>query len=523
MALTAEEQRMKDYIASRYQGGGADPGMNTFNPDFQDAVAGDMAGRQALAAQGTYDPTGMDLTGYARTAFGVDLDQAPTDVRQQLAQQYMAAIQNRDAFGWRGDALPSLVNQYMEAVRSGDRAAAVVAQTKASRAGLSGGDLQSVTSSLDPKFSSNVYTKYYDPSTRQDAYGPSVDLSQAFQSGSSGWTVAKTYAERYGMTPEQVADALGVDVNAAKQSLTGTFPGQGTSSPAPEPDPAPATQDDMLTQLRDMGLNVTDARTGTDAGTSTPPSDPAPAGVATATPGLIANAVAPADPIRSTGYPKAPRDPAPASLVPTNVPGKTIIGTDVNVTDATSKTLKDEVQGSITGTAEATPATTINVYDPTKSTLVTPATQTTPSAGVTDGQVTMATPTLPANFGSLSKDQKATLYASMRQQGFTDADIRAAAGTQDEASWQALRRLAGYDVPTVATVKPGSTARVKNNNFGGLLATANDPLAAANMAALAGSQAPGIIGSARTNPFAPPPTTVKLPPGVTPWWPGTGG
>lgn len=281
----------------------------------------------------------------------------------------------------------------------------------------------------------------------------------------------------------------------------------------------------MLARLRDMGLTVTDARpgTGADAGTAVPPTTPPAGETAVPEPGLIAAAVAPADPIRSTGYPDAPRDPAPAPLVTPNVGGKVITGTDVNVTDASTKTLKDEVQGKVTGTAETTPATITNVYDPATSTLVTPATQTTPEAGVADGKVTMASPTLPANFRSLTKDQKATLYASMRQQGFTDADIRAAAGTQDEASWQALRRLAGYDVPTVATVKTGNTARVKQNNFGGLLATASDPLAAANMAALAGSQAPGIIGSARTNPFAPPPTTVRLPPGVTPWWPGNGG
>lgn len=178
---------------------------------------------------------------------------------------------------------------------------------------------------------------------------------------------------------------------------------------------------------------------------------------------------------------------------------------------------------------------------------------------MTGGNVTRNQPVLPGDYGSLSATQKANLYAALRREGFTDSEIRAAAGNQPESDWQTLRRLAGYDVepggtttkatltdaavPTGNTpasftgtasattarqtsnpaVTAGATNRVAQNNWGGLLAEANNPMAAASLAAMASNPLrPGLING-NANPFAIPQTRVQLPAGVTPWWPGTGG
>ena len=267
--VTEEQKAMQRYIASRYQGGGADPGFNAYSPGFADAVAAEQAGRTALAAQARPNPTGMDLQTYTSMGYGD-------------ANQYLQDIGTSNAFGWRGEAPATLVEQYMQALRSGDRAAATVAQTKASRAGIA--NINEVAGALDPSFESERYARYYDPEKRADAYGTGADLNAAFTGGSGGWNVVKTYKERYGLSDDQIADALGLDATAVKSSLSGTYKAPYAEvAPAPEPPPVSETP----------ALDYLTGRTP-DTGTVAPPA-PTPA------------------PRAETPYPEPSPTPAPSA------------------------------------------------------------------------------------------------------------------------------------------------------------------------------------------------------------------
>ncbi len=59
--------------------------------------------------------------------------------------------------------------------------------------------------------------------------------------------------------------------------------------------------------------------------------------------------------------------------------------------------------------------------------------------------------TLPSDIGSYTPDQKADLYNQYLGQGYSDADIRTAAGQQTDENWQTLQRLAAQrKSPTVS-------------------------------------------------------------------------
>lgn len=218
------------------------------------------------------------------------------------------------------------------------------------------------------------------------------------------------------------------------------------------------------------------------------------------------------------------------------------------VTPGSGTTYSQSTPGFTTGTADVTPGSGITFSGGTSAsqsgsasasnpTSITYSSDTqgglTGTAAVTGGNVTRNQPVLPNGYQSLTAPQKANLYASLRREGFTDSEIRTAAGNQSESDWQALRQLAGYDVApggttTAATqvrnpaVTSGSTNRVAGNNWGGLLAEANNPMAAASMPPPNDPLRPGLING-NANPFATPQTRVQLPAGVTPWWPGGGG
>ena len=53
----------------------------------------------------------------------------------------------------------------------------------------------------------------------------------------------------------------------------------------------------------------------------------------------------------------------------------------------------------------------------------------------------LPTITLPSNIGTQSANAKASLYNTLLEQGYTDAQIRNAAGTQTDADWNELQRL----------------------------------------------------------------------------------
>ena len=300
--LTPEQKAMDAYNASRFQGGGVDPAGSLYSADRQAAIAADRAGQLALGA--TLDPTGTSITGWGATLGYIpggyqqgqtdaDLRAALPDARrQELVNNYLSAVQTRNAFGWKGESLNTLLQQYMSAmIDKVDPAQATVALTKGHRAGV---NLQQVAQTLDPEFDSKVYRNYYDPNTRvvQGNIAANVNLNDAFTPGSGGWSVVKGWAAANNMTPEQVADALGVDVDAARQSMGGTFAGQqktATSAPPPAPEPPPATQTPALDYIT--------GRTP-DTGTVAPPA-PTP------------------DPRFDTPYPEPTPAPAPAPVIKT--------------------------------------------------------------------------------------------------------------------------------------------------------------------------------------------------------------
>jgi hypothetical protein len=587
---------------NNYQGGGDSPLMSAFSSGIQAAIQREQQGRQALGADIDLVQYGWD--GYkSRTGLGFgepSPDQMRAGVRDFLGKLQTAQLYAGE--GTRNDNLVQMYDQYVDALNKGDGKTAALLN---SRAKLSGAMFSTLVQDADRDAADNWARTLYDKDGKYVAkpndFGSSAlgfSLGDAFYNGGGGWSVAKSYADRFGLSAADVAYALGVDEQTADRNMYGTRrSNDAVLLAAPEPTPAPPPPAAPEPSREDM-INLL--------------SGASPATAPPAAPRVIVDPEPPANTGNNSGL-------INDAILPKGDAGS-LVGT-ADFTAATSDpdlTLPKGTDAKVTGEGGFTDATNVQnlpLPDGKDAVLGDPPV-------VTDGKVTGNKPLWPSDYASLTDEQKATTYASLRRAGFTDADIRTAAGAVPEAQWQGLRRSAGYDLAPGGGVTPGSsntvtlptgtdakatgtpgftqttiqpenqaltspppdqatvdaqvivygpdgtaysspaaaraagvtnftltppanavaptprfspritagqTTRVSNNNWGGLLASANDPMAAGLASFVNTPNRPGLINSAgnsfNANPFATPTTPqVQLPPGVVaPWLRTPGG
>lgn len=199
LASQMTPEQFKELQASPY---------SVLSPSFNAALQANLAGQEELRKQGLTSQFGMNL---------------PENASARDVENYLAAIQIERPMGGQiteDRDLRTLMSQYLNSLESGDVGGAFMARNRLRTLGVGPDVLNSAREILRPGINDKAYYNFYDPSNPK-AQGLPMDLEGLFAPGGGGdpWAVVAQQKEKYGLTDDQIAYALGISPEDVKRAL----------------------------------------------------------------------------------------------------------------------------------------------------------------------------------------------------------------------------------------------------------------------------------------------------------------
>lgn len=200
----AYEQRLASQMTpAEFEALKANP-YSVLSPSFNAALQANLAGQEELRRQGLTSQFGTNLSDTA----------TPEDI-----QKYFTALQIERPMGGQiteNRDLNTLMTQYLNSLESGDVGNAFAARNRMLSLGVNPQNLDRAKEILRPGINDKAYYQYYDPSNPQ-AKGLPVDI--AGKGSDFSWPFIASQKEKYGLTNDQIAYALGMSPEEVKRAL----------------------------------------------------------------------------------------------------------------------------------------------------------------------------------------------------------------------------------------------------------------------------------------------------------------
>lgn len=200
----AYEQRLASQMTpAEFDALKANP-FSVLSPSFGAALQANLAGQEELRRLGMTSQFGTNLSSTA----------TPQDI-----QNYFTALQIERPTGGQiteNRDLNTLMTRYLDSLESGDVGGAFAARNRMLSLGVNPQNLDTAKEILRPGISDKAYYQYYDPSNPQ-AQGLPIDI--AGKGSDFSWEFIASQKQKYGLTDDQIAYALGMSPEEVKRSL----------------------------------------------------------------------------------------------------------------------------------------------------------------------------------------------------------------------------------------------------------------------------------------------------------------